>query len=157
MNEQYKLGKMSDEEYWTWAAEQWGLGMSPKELIDLLVGGYNVDSEIENTVRAAHQNGYKTLVCSNNFPARVDGLQRRFGFLDNFDAAVFSYEVGATKPAEVIFAELVKQSGVLPHEIAFADDNPHNLAGAKSVGITAFLYESFDKFMTDLEALGVEF
>jgi HAD superfamily hydrolase (TIGR01509 family) len=120
-----------------------------------MIQGYDVSPEVEGVVRAVRENGYRTLICSNNFPARVSGLQEHFGFLDNFDAAVFSYEVGATKPSEIIFAELVKRSGVLPSEIAFADDNENNLAGANSIGMTAFVYSNFDKFIEDLRLLGV--
>jgi len=156
MNSQYKLGKMSDEAYWTWAANEWELNMSAKELIGLLINGYSVSPGVENAVHSARRHGYKTLACSNNFPARVNGLQERFGFLDNFDASVFSYEIGATKPSEAIFTELVKRSGVTAEEIAFADDDAENLSGAKTVGITAFLYEDFDKFTKDLKELGVE-
>jgi glucose-1-phosphatase len=156
MNGQYKLGKMSDDEYWAWAAKEWGLQMLTKELIDLLISGYSVSPEVEKVVQFARKHDYKTLICSNNFPARVNGLQERFSFLENFDASVFSYEVGATKPSETIFAELVKRSGVAAEEIAFADDDADNLSGAKAIGITTFLYEDFDKFMHDLKELGVE-
>jgi HAD superfamily hydrolase (TIGR01509 family) len=152
----YKLGKMSDEVYWTWAANEWKLGMSASELAELLVSGYQVDPEVEAAVQSARRHGYETLVCSNNFPARISGLQTRFHFLDNFDAAVFSYEVGAVKPSEAIFTELVKQSGVAAQEIVYADDNPERLSGAKALGITTFVYNGFDRFVEDLKSLGVE-
>ena len=156
MNNRYKVGKMSDEEYWMWAIKEWRLQLSPREIIELLISSYDVSLKVEGMAKTARRRGYKTMICSNNFPARVNGLQKRFGFLDNFDAGVFSYEVGATKPAEVMFTELVRRSGVEPSKIAFADDNEVNLAGAKSVGITAFLYEDFDKFVRDLGLLGVK-
>lgn len=153
---QYKIGKISDEDYWNWAANEWGLDIPSDQLIDLMVSGYNVDPKVENTVKVARRHGYKTLVCSNTFPARINGLQKRFGFLDNFDTAILSYGVGATKPAEIMFVELIKKSGAEAGEIAFADDKEINVIGAKSAGITAFLYESFDRFMNDLEILGVK-
>jgi HAD superfamily hydrolase (TIGR01509 family) len=156
MNNRYKLGTMSDDEYWTWAAKEWSVALSPKELADLLVASYSVDAQVEEAVKSARQHGYKTLICSNNFPARVNGLQERFKFLDNFDAAVFSYEVSATKPSEAIFTELVKRSGVSADSIIFADDDADNLSGAKAVGINAFMYEGFDKYIEQLKELGVE-
>jgi len=122
----------------------------------LSISGYSVDPQVDKVVQSARQHGYKTLICSNNFPARVNGLQERFGFLDNFDAAVFSYEIGATKPSEAIFTELIKRSGVSADEIAFADDDAENLTGAEAIGITAFLYEDFDQFIEHLKKLGVE-
>jgi len=156
MNEQYKLGKMSDEAYWDWAAMEWNINLSPQELQALLVESYSVDPEVEMLVQSVRRHGYKTLICSNNFPARVNGLQKRFGFLDNFDVAVFSYQVGAIKPSKTIFEDLVKRSGVSAEEIAFADDDVTKLSGAKEIGITTFVYEGFDNFVEHLKQLGVE-
>ncbi len=156
MNNRYKLGTMTNDEYWTWAAREWKIDLSPKELADLLAASYSVDPQVEAAVKSARQHGYKTLICSNNFPARVNGLQERFRFLDYFDAAVFSYEVGATKPSEAIFAELIKRSGVSADSIVFTDDDVDNLAGAKALGINTFMYEGFNKYIEQLKELGVE-
>ncbi|MCL5090740.1 MAG: HAD-IA family hydrolase [Patescibacteria group bacterium] len=156
MNQFYKNGKMTDEEFWTWAAKEWQLNKSPKELIDLLVNGYDVDERVTEIIKKVRANGYKTLICSNNFKARIDGLQKKIEFLNDFDAWVFSFEVGVSKPSPVIFQELVERADVPAETIVFADDNPDNLAGAKEVGIETFLYEGFDKFMQKLVELGVK-
>lgn len=156
MNKEYKEGKMIDKEYWSWAAKEWKLEKTPQELIDLLISGYEVDGKVVEVVKKIRANGYKTLICTNNFPARINGLQKRFKFLDNFDAWAISYEVGASKPNRKIFESLVEKSGVNPEEIVFADDNNDNLKGAKEVGIQAFFYEGFDKFVEKLQELGVK-
>ena len=156
MNQLYKNGKMTDGEFWRWAAQEWRIEKTPEELTQLLVAGYDVDEKVVSVVKQVRANEYKTLICSNNFPARINGLQARFGFLDNFDAAIFSYNVGASKPSRIIFQELVKKSGVQAEEIVFADDNPDNLAGAKEVGVATFLYEGFDKFLEQLRLSGVK-
>jgi putative hydrolase of the HAD superfamily len=156
MNKRYKLGTMTDEEYWTWAAKEWGLNLSPNELTDLLISSYSVDPQVEKIVQSARKHGYKTLICTNNFPARIKGLQAKFGFLDNFDVVILSYEVGAIKPSEEIFNELVKQAGVPAQSIVFADDDEQAVEGASKVGITTFLYDGFDGFIQHLKKLGVE-
>jgi len=155
MNKLYKTGRMTDEEYWQWAINEWKLKLSVVEVIELLIKGYEINSKVIETVIQVRANGYKTLICSNNFPARVNGLQARFKFLDNFDAVVFSYQAGAIKPSRIIFSELVKRAGVQASEIVFADDNNSNLEGAKEIGINAFFYEGFDKFIGQLGELGV--
>lgn len=156
MNHRYKLGTMSDQEFWTWAASEWDVGLSPRELEKMLIASYDVDPQVVEVVKAARRHGYKTLICTNNFPARINGLQQRFGFLDNFDLAILSYEVGAVKPTPQIFEELVKQSGVPAESIVFADDNADAVAGANKVGITTFLYAGFDGFLEHLKHLGVD-
>lgn len=62
--------------------------------------------------------------------------------------------MGAAKPSEAIFAELVKRAGVPAHSIVFADDDASKLAGAKALGITAFVYEGFDAYLEQLKQLG---
>jgi len=146
---------MTDDEYWIWALSEWNLDLSVSEIISLLIQGYEVNSRVVKTAKKIRENGYKTLICSNNFPARINGLQQRFQFLNDFDATVFSYEIGATKPSEKIFIELARRAKVETSGIVFADDNDLNLDGAKSIGILTFRYTTFDQFITDLKSVNV--
>lgn len=156
MNEQYKLGKIGDQEFWTWAAEEWKLAVSPIDLLEMLLDCYQPDQKVADTVRKVRAAGYKTLVCSNNFPGRIAGLQKRFGFLDDFDGTAFSYELGVAKPSKEIFQALIDSAGVEPEEIIFSDDNEDRLSGAAELGIKTFVYKDFDQFMTELSKLGVQ-
>jgi putative hydrolase of the HAD superfamily len=155
MNNLYKAGKMTDEEYWTWAKNEWKLNKSAKELMELLVLGYEVDQNVVETVKNVRANGYKTLICTNNFPARINGLQNRFKFLDDFDGKSISYEVGSSKPDSKIYQKLIEVSGVNANEIVYADDNNDNILEAQKLGINAFFYENFDGFIEELRKLGV--
>lgn len=156
MNALYKLGKMSDDEYWTWALKEWRLQMSVQEIVDLLIKGYETNPQAVEYVKKVRQVGYKTVICSNNFPARINGLQQRFGFLDDFDVAVLSYEAGFVKPDKGIFEALVIKSGVLPTEIVYSDDDESKMNGAKELGINTFLYTDFPAFVGHLEGLEVK-
>ncbi len=155
MNKLYKTGQLEDEEFWTWASSEWNIGRSWQELIDLLISGYEVDSNVRDIVKKVRANGYKTLICSNNFPARIEGLDKRFGFLSDFDGKALSYEVGFAKPDTKIFQELINVSGVEASEIIFSDDNVENITGAKSLGIETFLFAGFENFLTTLKSKGV--
>jgi len=121
----------------------------------MLIDGYEINEGVVEVVRGIRRNGFKTCICSNNFPARINGLQKRFSFLDDFDAITLSYEVGATKPSPKIFQDLIFKAGVKPEEIALADDNEYNLIGAKEAGIQAFFYNGFEKFLKELKESGV--
>jgi len=155
MNACYKLGKMSDEDYWTWALKEWKLQMSVSEIVDLLIKGYETNPDAVNYVKKVRQAGYKTVICSNNFPARINGLHQRFGFLDDFDVIVLSYEVGVAKPDKGIFEALVRKSGVEPGEVVYSDDDETKMVGAKELGINTFLYTDFPAFVGYLVGLGV--
>lgn len=151
----YKMGKTSDIAFWTWAARQWRLNKSVAELIELLVSGYEINQEACDFVHKVRKVGFKTLICTNNFPARIHGLDKKFKFLEDFDVVVTSYEEGYVKPDKGIFETLVKKSGVDASEIVMADDDPTKLDGAKELGVNVLLYKDFPTFIGDLEKLGV--
>ena len=155
MNKQYKLGKITDEEFWNWALREWHLDLTVQEVIDLLIEGYETNKSAVEYVKRVRNAGYKTVICSNNFPARINGLQKRFGFLGDFDVVVFSYEVGVDKPNKEIFQILVKKTGVKADEIVYSDDDESKMEGAKELGINTFLYTNFDAFTKHLDSLGI--
>ncbi len=72
MNKLYKVGKMTDEEFWTWAAKEWKVNKTPQEFIDLLSNSYDIDDKVVQIVKDVRSKGYKTLICSSNFPGRVN-------------------------------------------------------------------------------------
>lgn len=155
MNGLYKTGKWSDEEFWSWAGQEWKLELSPEQIIDLMIKGYQVDEGVAEIVRKVRMAGYKTLICSNNFPARINELEKKFGFLKDFDAWALSYEVGVTKPDEKIFEELIRKSGCRSEEIIYSDDHEEKMEGAKNLGVVTFVYQNLEQFLGEIKRLGV--
>lgn len=154
--EKFKKGEVGANEYWKEAIKYLQISLSPYEIINLLPKHYEINPQVKEYAGSLRQKGYKTCICSNNFTTRVEKLQEKFRFLDNFDFAVFSYEIDVLKPDKEIFEELVKRSTVEAKEIAYSDDSEEKLSGALALGINAFLYEGFEKFKTKLENLGVD-
>jgi epoxide hydrolase-like predicted phosphatase len=156
MNRQYKTGEWTDEQFWAWAVKEWNLSKPGSEIMNLMIECYKVNHEIVDLVKKVRANGYKTMVCTNNFPARVNGLQQRFKFLDNFDVKVLSYEVGFIKPDVQIFRVLVEKAGISPEEMLITDDNQIALKIAKDLGMQTHLYENVEKFKETLTSLDVK-
>jgi putative hydrolase of the HAD superfamily len=156
MNNQYKIGKMTDEEFWSWALKEWNLKMATQDVMDLLIKGYETNPFVVEYVKKVKKAGYKTAICSSNFPARINGLHNRFGFLDDFDVIALSYEVGVNKPDKQLYEALITKSGVEPSEIVYSDDYEPAINTAKALGISTFLYTDFDAFIARLEGLGVK-
>ena len=155
MNKYYKTGKWDGNKFWSWFCKELGIESSKEELIDILSQGYEINQDALKVCRKLRKNRYKTLVCSNNFPERVEMLNKKFNFLDEFDVAVFSFEVGVLKPDKKIYEELCKRSGLKPEEIFLADDNEKNIESAKKFGIHAIFYTDFNAFVDRLRSLGV--
>ncbi|MGQ0522665.1 MAG: HAD family hydrolase [Betaproteobacteria bacterium] len=58
--------------------------------------------------------------------------------LENFSGIFCSHEIGARKPAPAAFTKVAGKMRVSPSRIAFFDDLPENVQGARLAGLAAF-------------------
>lgn len=154
MNE-YKKGMITDEVYWMRFRKKLGISASTDELITMLMNGYEVDEQIEKLVISFKKRILKTVICTNNFQSRIEGLDEKFHFLDHFNVKVLSYEVGFLKPDEEMFLEVSKRTGLPNEEILFIDNGKENLRELKALGFVVIWYENYLKLMEELEAMKV--
>lgn len=152
----FVTGKMKENDFWDFVREYWNLDKTNEEFAELWTAAYEVDHGVRKVVLDLRGKGYKSCILSNNNPTRVRKLQEKFGFLDDFDVVVFSYQVGFHKPQKEVFEALIEKSGCEPDEIVYADDNPERIAGAKELGMNVFVYENFQQFLDELKKLGVD-
>ena len=153
----FSSGNITENDLWDFARNYLNLNLTNQAFRDLWVKEYETDENVKSTVLKARKNGYITCICSNNNAARVEELDKKFNFLNNFDVKVFSYKIGFFKPKKEIFQELIKQSKVKPEEIVYSDDKEDRLTGAFELGINTFVYENFEQFTNELKKLGVNF
>ena len=156
MNKFYKTGKWNGDQYWTWFIKELEIDSTKEELLELLSEGYIINQRALNLCRELKSKGYKTLICSNNFPERIEILDKKFDFLKEFDTIIFSFDVGILKPDNKIYKILCKKSGLKPEEVFLADDREKNVQSAKDFGIHAVFYDSFEEFINELNKLGVD-
>ena len=86
------------------------------------------------------QYGVRVLLLSNistYFAEHADEID----VLREFEACVFSAVIGKVKPSADIFEYVCQKYGMLVEETVFVDDNPNNIKGAQSVGITGYLFD----------------
>lgn len=152
---QFKQGALSEQEFWSYVNTYLGLSLTVPEYASLLGKHYEIDSNIQTIVQKVRKLGYKTLICSNNYPTRIQVLQEKFGFFSDFDVRIFSYEVGITKPDIRIFKKLIETSRLEANEIVYADDQENKLTGACALGINTTLYTTFEAYQQYLISLGV--
>ncbi len=153
--QEFKKGLIDEKSFWRKASKYWGINLSLDEVKQLLAKSYSRDEGVVNIVRKVRLAGYKTCIASNNFPTRINTLQEKFGFLDDFDVSVFSYDVGATKPDTKIYQTLIKRLNVKPNEVVISDDQSKNIKSAADLGINSFLFTNFNDFIKKLRSLGV--
>jgi len=150
MMNDFKIGKLSENEYWNYVRKSLNLNLENNDFYILLRDSYEVNEDVVNIVKMLNKLEIQTCICSNNFKTRVRELDKKFDFLKLFKTIIFSYDIGYLKPNTEIFQELIKQSNLNSNEILYSDDNDVKLKGAKELGIVTFVYESMDLFIEEL-------
>ncbi|MGL4441565.1 MAG: HAD family hydrolase, partial [Bosea sp. (in: a-proteobacteria)] len=90
------------------------------------------------TLKALKQAGHTVHAITNFSREKFDVARARFPFLDLFDHALVSGDVGVIKPDYRIYHRFVRDVGLRPEELIFVDDSAVNIAAAKSVGYQVF-------------------
>ncbi|HEX4774041.1 MAG TPA: HAD-IA family hydrolase [Candidatus Saccharimonadales bacterium] len=70
-----------------------------------------------------------------------------------FDAVTLSYKTGYIKPLTQAYTIVADRLGVTPAECVLVDDKEVNVTGAREAGMQAVLYQSLNKFKTELEKI----
>lgn len=80
------------------------------------------------------QRGVRTYIFSNTNELAVRHIHSAFPFFGNFDAYVYSHEMGAMKPAAAIYEAVEKTTGKKGSQILYIDDKPENVAAGAARG-----------------------
>ena len=81
--------------------------------------------------------------------------ERLFPFLDLFRGIVVSGRIGMVKPEPTIYRHALARFGLHPKRTLFIDDAPHNVEGARAVGLNAIRFEGAEALARDLARYGL--
>jgi HAD superfamily hydrolase (TIGR01509 family) len=95
------------------------------------------------------------LLLSNTNAIHTDFVLERYPFLNDFDAHVFSHEVGLLKPDAAIFQHTLGKYGLTAGRTVFLDDIAANAEAARRAGMQAVHYRDFGQARAELTKLGV--
>ncbi len=127
-------------------------GLSLEEYVQEVTSGEGRNEELIAYIPGLKKH-YKTAMLSN---IGAGSLLRRFTQqeLDSlFDEVVASGEIGYAKPEARAYEITAERLGVEPKECVFTDDREGFCEAARSVGMHAIVFEDFQQFSHDLQAL----
>lgn len=99
---------------------------------------------------------YRSGLLSNTNPLHMRYLRTRFPLLDSFAFQILSYEVGAAKPEDAIFAAAETQADCQAAEILYFDDMPEFVAAACRRGWRGEVFAGAAELPATLRRHGVE-
>jgi 2-haloacid dehalogenase len=82
-------------------------------------------------------------------------IKAQYPFLDLFEGALVSGEVGLVKPDPAFFTLLVETFDLAPAATLYVEDNAANLRAAAESGFVTHLFESAEKLAQELVSRGL--
>jgi FMN phosphatase YigB (HAD superfamily) len=138
--EDYESGRLSSEEFLRHARDRCRLSCSDDVLRDAWADIFTPNPPVCAMLPRLKPR-YRLLLGSNTNELHARHFSRQFAdAFAHFDRLVFSWEVGARKPAPTFFEHCVRVAGCLPGECLFLDDLPANVDGARACGLHGIVY-----------------
>jgi epoxide hydrolase-like predicted phosphatase len=150
-NRAYDSGHITREEFLHSIHEL--TGKSTKEIDDLLWKNLVKNDALFDYIRELKGQEYKIGLLSN---VSSNWIRDTFMTIEEqqlFDAMVFSYETGITKPNPRAFELAAKKLDVSPRACVMVDDIDHYCESAKDMGMQAIIYTGMAQFKGEMDAL----
>jgi putative hydrolase of the HAD superfamily len=151
-------GTLSVEQYWIGVLQASGVASTPELISRLngedLRGWTRVNPKMLEWSRELRSAGYRTAILSNMSPDRHSFMSSsgQFGWIDEFDVAVFSYCLGRVKPEEDIYRYCLDRLGLPPAACLFLDDMDLNVAAARAIGLHGHVFTTAETAAAELSA-----
>ena len=100
-----------------------------------------VDPEAILLVDEVRASGVSCALATNQHDVRRAWMRDTLRLDAHFDAVYYSCELGTVKPEPAFFSHVLADLGLRPAEVAFVDDSPANVDGARAAGLRAALHD----------------
>lgn len=150
--EKVDKGEISEKEFVAFVAEH--TGKSVEDIWPQVREKILLNHELIDIIKQLRKT-YRTALLSNFVFEWLNEILADHKLYDLFDEVIISSKHGMIKPEPVIFHKMLTMLQLKNDEVIFIDDRDYQVAGAKAVGIKAFLYTSNKQLLKDLESCGV--
>ncbi len=125
-------------------------GEKIREAFDSIILSDN--EEIVPFVNEVKKN-HRIAALSNTCPSHMEKIFRMSDVIRSCTDIFTSYQLGAMKPAPIVYETAAATLGAMPSEILFIDDVEANVEGAVSAGMHGIVYRDFPQLLISFEAL----
>lgn len=143
--------------FWTHFAQSKGKKLPSDWMVRLSDAKFNAIKTIPgmiDLVKKLQVMGFKTALLSNVRESQAQ-LKSKLGYYQLFEPALFSFEIGVSKPDPKAYQILLEKLKLPPSEILFIDNKLPNIETAKSLGIDAIQFENTDQLIKELKQRGI--
>lgn len=145
----FELGEVSPQAFAELFIDEWKIPLAPGVFLEEFASwptGFHPEARL--TLRVLRQR-YRAGCLSN---CNVLHWAKFDGFKEDFDFALSSHLLGATKPDDEAFIRALAACGAEPSSVYFFDDAVRNVEAARRLGIRSFHVDGFDSLLRVLRA-----
>ena len=135
----YVVGRGSERAFWSLLRQRAGISGSDASLRSEVLSRFLVRPWAIELVRKLRLRGYLTALLSDQTDW-LEQLDRRQGFLKEFDRVFVSCYLGKGKRDATLFDDVMALLELPPGQAVFIDDAPGNIDRARSRGLHGLLY-----------------
>lgn len=111
---------------------------------------------VPETLLAGVAKHHRLVLLSNTNAIHFTIVLENYPLLRHFQQFVLSYEVGAMKPSPKIYAAAIEAAQCRPEECFFTDDIAAYVEGARSAGIRAEQFQSYEQITAVFDDIGIK-
>ena len=152
----YRKGNISEKEFFESMKKHCKISAPAEKLAHTWHSCYEPIEEVVNIVKRLREKGYEVIFLSNNVKERVEFLQKKYSFIEQFHDGVFSHIVKATKPDIEIYQHILKKTKNKPEECVFIDDRADYLIPAEQLGMKGIHFRNAGQLEEELKGLGID-
>ncbi|MDP1829993.1 MAG: HAD-IA family hydrolase [Archangium sp.] len=130
-----------------------GRDIGPKDWFELWNCHFTINEPMVSMVQFL-VGQLKLVLLSNTHDQHIAYVRPKLPVLEQFDALVFSCDVGLMKPEKAIYEKALAAAGTAPWKTAFFDDVKSYAIAATQVGVHGRVFTTVEQFQEDLAKLG---
>ena len=112
----------------------------------------NVDMEMVELARELRKE-YTVVLLSNAYSEFIDRIFAKFSMDGCFERKFISSDLKMIKPDPAIFNHVLSEMGFKAEDSVMIDDNPRNIAAAKSVGMNGIVFVGRDALVKEIDKI----
>lgn len=151
---EYKVGKISGEEFYNNVITKLSIPASYEELLNMYTSAV-VRNEDMFSLLTKLKPTYTLGLANNEGKDHDEKRNELTDLFSQFHKHYQSWSVGLCKPHAEYYEYIIQDLALPPKNILFIDDKPTNIEGALAVGIDAVQFISYDALLEELKKRNV--
>lgn len=153
----YETGQIDTAEVYRQFQRKSPLPFSLPEFMEALSNIFTPNHELWPLVESLKKAGIRLVLLSNTCECHFNRLYSHYPILQQFDHKILSFEVGACKPAPLIFQRALEVSKCSSEECFYTDDIPEFIASARECGLDGEIFTDVPTLRRQLISRGCQF